>query len=89
VQRIEVMSSFAAHWRSFLLAALFAPFIWIIHHLGRWLKYHQSWDEWSAWTGDAFALEQERKLHRSQIIISIGGLYFLTLAAAWIFTNAV
>src|SRR5436190_2459199 len=53
VQRIEVMSSITAHWRMFLLAALFAPFIWIIRHLGMWLKYRQSWDEWSAWTGDA------------------------------------
>jgi len=83
------MSLFAAHWRIFLLIALFAPFVWIIRHLGLWLKYRQSWDEWSAWTGDTFALEQERKLHRSQIIISAGGLYFLALTVAWIFSNVV
>jgi hypothetical protein len=89
LQRIELMSTLSAHWRTLLMAALFAPFVWIIHHLAVWMKHRQSWDELSAWTGEEFALEQERKLQRSQIIISIGGLYFLALAALWIFSNAV
>jgi hypothetical protein len=87
--RIEVLSALTRNWRAMLLAVLFAPFLWIIRHLSIWLKERQSWDEISAWSGEQFALEQERRLQRSQIIVALGALYFLILAAGWIFSNAV
>jgi hypothetical protein len=87
--RIDVLNALTKNWRAVLAVILFAPFIWVIRHLSMWLKHRQAWDEISAWSGEQFALEQERRLKRSQVIISLGGLYFLLLAAAWIFSNAV
>ena len=74
--------------RTLLLIAAFLPFPWFVGHLIRWLKYHSRLDEDAILHGQRAALHQECAYHHSQVIASVGGLYFLLLAASWVFLNA-
>jgi Ca2+/Na+ antiporter len=81
-------SPFQVSTRALLLLTCFLPFPWFMVHFFLWLKHHSHVDEQAILHGQTPALEQERTVHRSQVIASIGGLYFLILAASWVFTNA-
>lgn len=81
-------SPFQVPTRALLLLTCFLPFPWFIAHFVLWLKHHSHLDEQGILHGQMPALDQERAVHRSQIIASIGAVYFLVLAASWVFTNA-
>jgi hypothetical protein len=80
----------ASHW---YLVLLLAPFPFIAWHLVGWahqrshllLGVHDS----ALFSQNMAALEEEQKMHRSQIIVCFGGLYALCLGIYWIIFSTI